>query len=101
MQSDKSAASAAALALPMTVRGQIAGFVLIGHRRQQELFRPDEQAHLARAVQSLGLDLESLRVDALERENAATAQNERRLRLQLSQARPVGPDAALNAPAGL
>jgi len=84
--------SAAALALPMTVRGQIAGFVLIGHKPQQELFRPDERDHLARAVQSVGLDLESLRVDALERENAVMVQNELRLRVQLSQARLGGAD---------
>jgi hypothetical protein len=89
------------LALPMTVSGQIVGFVLIGHKPQQELFRPDERDHLARAVQSGGLDLESLRVDALERENAAMVQYELRLRLQLSRARPLGPDAALSAPAGL
>jgi hypothetical protein len=76
-------ASPAALALPMTVRGRLSAFVLVGHKPQQELFRPDEVALLARSVRTLGLDLEALRIEELERANAASREEIQRLRFAL------------------
>lgn len=84
-----SLAGGMALALPMTLRGQLGAFVLIGHKSQRELFRPDEVALLSRTVQSVGLDLEALRIDTLERRNAAMVQTELRLRAELGEARLV------------
>lgn len=72
-----------ALALPMTLRGQLVGFVLLGSKPQQELYRPDEVSLLGASVQSVGLDLEALRVEALERTNAALAGDAATLRLRL------------------
>jgi hypothetical protein len=57
-------------ALPMTTRGQVNGFVLIGSKPQGESFRPDELTLLAKSVHEFGLDLESLRVELLERQKS-------------------------------
>ena len=69
----------AALALPMAVHGRLKAFVLVGHKPQQELFRPDELALLARSVRSVGLDIEALRAEALALENAALRERTERL----------------------
>ena len=60
--------------MPMLLRGQVTGFVLLGGKRSGNQYRPDELALLASGVQQLGLDLESLRVEELERNAAQLAQ---------------------------
>lgn len=78
-----SLAAQIALALPMTVRGRHSAFVLVGHKPQQELYRPDEISLLARSVRNVGLDLEALRVEELERDKAEALGESARLRFAL------------------
>ncbi|MHB8147266.1 MAG: hypothetical protein ACYDGM_08430 [Vulcanimicrobiaceae bacterium] len=66
------------LALPMTVRGQLAGFLLCGPKISGEAIAPDEREALRLLAHDVGFALDSLRVAALERElvgfrNRATA----------------------------
>lgn len=58
------------LALSMTSRGYVRGLVLLGPKANGQNYRPDELALLTTSVQRLGLDLEGLRVQELEREAA-------------------------------
>ena len=60
-----------ALLLPMVHRAEVMGFVAVGKRRDGGPYRPDEETQLARAAHQVGLDLHALRVEELERENAA------------------------------
>lgn len=73
-----------ALALPISARGRLGAFVLVGHKPQQELYRPDELTLLARSVRSVGLDLEALRVEELERDRARIRDEAERLRFALA-----------------
>jgi len=66
------------LALPMTVRGQLAGFLLCEPKISGEAIAPDEREALRLLAHDVGFALDSLRVAALERElvgfrNRATA----------------------------
>jgi PDZ domain/GAF domain len=55
------------LALPMTVRGKLAGFLLCGDKSSHEAFAPDEREALALLARDAGIALDSLRISALER----------------------------------
>jgi hypothetical protein len=69
-------------ALPMLARGQLSGFVLIGGRAEAPGLRPDQMSLLVHCVQEIGLYLESLRTEKLERQLA-----EIRVRLQMADLR--------------
>lgn len=56
------------LALPMTHRGVLDGFVLMGRKHRGDSYRPDEMEALGFAAAHVGLDLHALRVDELQRE---------------------------------
>lgn len=56
------------LAVPMSHRGTLNGFVLIGAKRGGEGYRPDETEVLAFAAHQIGLDLHAIRVELLENE---------------------------------
>ncbi len=56
------------LVLPMTVRGQLAGFLLCGPKISGEAIAPDEREALRLLAHDVGFALDSLRVAALERE---------------------------------
>lgn len=56
----------AALALPMMHQAALAGFVLLGPKPTGEDYRPDEVEILGWATQQIGLDLQAIRVRALE-----------------------------------
>lgn len=71
-------------AFPMTMRGVVTGFVLVGAKRNGMSLRPDEVELLQQATQELALDLESLRVLSLEQERAAWHDTERELRARCS-----------------
>ncbi|WP_296000021.1 GAF domain-containing protein [Rugamonas sp.] len=55
------------LVFPMIVRGQINGVLLLGQKLNGSQYRPDEIELLAVATHQLGLHMESLRVENLER----------------------------------
>ncbi len=56
------------LVLPMSHRGALNGFVILGSKPKGESYRPDECDVLGFATQQIGLDLHALRVLALEHE---------------------------------
>jgi hypothetical protein len=56
----------AALALPMMHQAALAGFILLGPKPTGEDYRPDEVEVLGWATQQIGLDLQAIRVRALE-----------------------------------
>jgi hypothetical protein len=59
--------SSTGLAFPMMVRGQLHGLLLLGPRDDGESYRPDQIALLTTSVHRFGIELESLRMEALER----------------------------------
>ena len=61
----------AALALPMTHRGQLDGFILLGAKPSGDSYRPDVIELLGWAAQQIGLDLHALKVMELKRDNAS------------------------------
>lgn len=77
------------LALPMSHRGALHGFVLVGAKRSGERYRPDERDALDFAT----LDLQALRADALEQQvRALTLHNEQQgSELLLMAGRRKGP----------
>jgi hypothetical protein len=58
------------LALPMALRRVLVAVVIVGMKPRHAQYRPDELALLAASVQSVGHDMNGLRVEALERNNA-------------------------------
>jgi hypothetical protein len=64
------------LALPMTVRGRLAGFLLCGEKSSHEAIAPDEREALALLARDAGIALDSLRISALERAAGATGGGE-------------------------
>lgn len=86
LEGEAAAALGAALVLPMTYRDELTGFVALGLKPNGEVWRPDERAALADAVQKTGLDLHALRLEALERENTELKQSQRMLRTELRRA---------------
>jgi hypothetical protein len=63
---DCASALPGALALPMTLRGELQGFILLGQKPNGGAYRPDEIAVLEFAAHQVGLDLQALRSDQLE-----------------------------------
>jgi hypothetical protein len=72
-----------ALLLPMSHRGELGGFVIVGGKPSRDSYRPDECDVLGFAVQQIGLDLHALRVEALESEVAELAGTAERQTVQL------------------
>jgi hypothetical protein len=64
------------LALPMTVRGRLSGFLLCGEKSSHEAIAPDEREALALLARDAGIALDSLRISALERASGATGGGE-------------------------
>lgn len=93
-------AHGAALVLPMTARGVINGMVLVGPRKDGQLYRPDQVEQLGETVHHLGLDLESLRVEELEKASATLAQHGALLEREANLLRGIVIDAALESPLG-
>jgi hypothetical protein len=58
----------AVLVLPMLLRTEVRGFILVGAKPSGEDYRPDEQETLAAAAQRIGMDLHALEIDRLEAE---------------------------------
>ncbi len=56
-------------AFPMPVRGNVYGALLIGPRTEGISYRPEELVQLAESARTVGLHLESLRVDELQRQH--------------------------------
>lgn len=56
------------LAIPMSHRGELNGFVLLGRKPNGESYRPDEVELLEFAAHQVGLDLHALEVEELRRE---------------------------------
>jgi len=56
------------LAIPMSHRGTLNGFTLVGGKRNGESYRPDELDVLGFAAHQIGLDLHAIRVEVLEHE---------------------------------
>ena len=65
----RNAIGEAALLLPMLQRGDLLGFIALGPKRDGTSYRPDEEKLFSDAAQAVGLDLNALRIDELEREN--------------------------------
>jgi len=59
----------AELALPMSHRGDLDGFVLLRSKRNHEGYRPDEIEVLGFAAHQVGLDLHALENEALQARN--------------------------------
>lgn len=59
-----------ALALPMSHRGELDGFVLVGSKVNNEIYRPDEVELLALAANQAGHDFHALQAEAFRREAA-------------------------------
>lgn len=57
----------AVLALPMTIRHEIDGFVLLAVKPNGLAYRPDEKNELAKATEAIGDDLHALKVEQLQR----------------------------------
>jgi hypothetical protein len=57
----------AVLALPMTIRHEIDGFVLLAAKPSGLAYRPDEKDELAKASEAVGDDLHALKVEQLQR----------------------------------
>ena len=58
------------LALPMRLRGELQGFVLLGQKPSGDGYRPDEIAVLDYAAHQVGRDLQALRTEQLQHEVA-------------------------------
>ena len=56
------------LAVPVSHRSSLNGFVVVGAKRGGDNYRPDESALLAFAAHEIGLDLHAIRVRQLEEE---------------------------------
>jgi len=73
----------AILALPLSHRNDLPGFVLLAARPRGDLYRPDEIELLGWAAHQVALDLHALRVEALEEVVAEHRQREGVLEAQL------------------
>lgn len=97
------AAAFGELALPMSHRASLNGVVILGSKAGAETYRPDECAVLAYAVHQIGLDLDAVRVEALESEmQELTREADRQdaeLRLLAGRRGSVRPPGAIPAAA--
>jgi hypothetical protein len=76
----------AALALPMSHRGELFGFILAGARPDGEPYRPDQVQVLEFATHEIGLDFHALELASLAAEIASERRTSETLRAQLSTA---------------
>jgi GAF domain-containing protein len=74
------------LAIPIAFRGQVHGFVLMGHKHNEEQYRPDEIAVLEFAVDKIAVDLHALKLEALQN---LSQQQDREIRELRSKAQPA------------
>ena len=81
----------ASLALPMMHQAALAGFVLLGPKPTGEDYRPDEIAVLGWATQQVGLDLQAIRVRALEQQVGTLEARNANLSDILAKAALAGP----------
>jgi GAF domain-containing protein len=56
-----------ALALPMTLRGALAGIILMAGKNSQQAFRPDEVSLMESSAHSLAVQLDGVRVQELQK----------------------------------
>jgi hypothetical protein len=86
------------LALPMSHRGNLNGFAIVGAKSHGQTYRPDEIEVLGFAVAQVGLDLYALRVEELERNVNQLTEFARRQQAELAvvggRRRAVRQDAA-------
>jgi hypothetical protein len=87
-----------ALAMPMKIRGEVAGFVLAGAKALDQPYRPDEILLLSKAAHHLGLNLESLHVRELEQQVASLTQERLLLEREAAALHRVVTAAALQMP---
>jgi len=83
---DSASAIRAALAVPMTHRGELRGFVLLGARPDGEPYRTDQIEALESATHEVGLDFYALLLERLADEAAAERRTAETLRAQLQTA---------------
>jgi len=76
----------AAWAFPMSQRGKLVGFALLGPLRNGDPYRPDQIEALESAVHKVGIDFYALRIERLEGELTNERANVQMLRAQLSTA---------------
>jgi len=76
----------AVLAVPMSHRSALEGFVLLGPRHDGEPYRADQVEQLEAALREIGLDFYALRVEQLTGEVAAERRTNETLRAQLATA---------------
>ena len=81
----------AMLALPMMHQAALAGFVLLGPKPTGEDYRPDEIEILGWATQQVGLDLQAIRVRALEQQVGTLEARNANLSDILAKAALAGP----------
>jgi hypothetical protein len=74
------------LAVPMSHRSALEGFVMLGPRPDGEPYRADQVEQLEAAVRETGLDFYALRADQLAGEVAAERRANETLRAQLATA---------------
>lgn len=99
MAIDQQSQVRADLMLPMSHRGALHGFVVLGAKASGESYRPDEYEVLGFAAQQIGLDIHALRVEALEdelRELERKAEHQR-VELELMAGRRRNPRAGESA----
>jgi hypothetical protein len=77
---------AAVLALPMVIRHEVDGFVLLAAKPSGLAYRPDEKEELAKAAEAIGDDLHALKVEHLERGIANLEARNNELRAALNGA---------------
>jgi hypothetical protein len=76
----------AAWAFPMSQRGKLVGFAVIGPLRNGDPYRADQIEALESALHQVGFDFYALRIERIERELADERANVEILRAQLSTA---------------
>ncbi len=76
----------AAWAFPMSQRGRLAGFMLLGPLRNGDSYRPDQIETLEAAVHKVGFDFHALRIEGLESAPAQERVDVQMLRAQLATA---------------
>ena len=83
---ERAPTSPADLAVPMSRRTDLEGFVLLGPRRDGEPYRADQVEQIEAAMHEIGLDFHTLRVDRLEDAVADLRRTADTLRAQLETA---------------
>lgn len=81
----------AVMALPMTIRHEIDGFLLLNAKPNGLAYRPDEKDDLAKATEAIGDDLHALKVEQLQRGIANLEARNDELRAALSGAQAPKP----------